>query len=696
MKFSFRSACVAATLLLISLPVSAGPLDDYYLQQFGETGNAQLQKAVLAVTPEVQQTATCGMPLKHSLRRDWNLLEASTRKVLAKQLAAPAFSGPEQTYLSPAGKFRIHYTTSGSDAVPTLAWVHTVATTFDQVVSYYASHSWQPAPTSGDVPYDVYLVDLAPQGYYGLTNSDQSVASTNHPNAYTSWMELDNNFTDPIYKPHLYTPLQSLEITAAHEYHHAIQYGYSYYFDIWYAEATSTWMEDEVYDGVNQLYSYLSASLLNTNLSLDISADISTGGGYGRWLLNRHFTELYPGQNMVLRFWEALSTVSSPHGQDIAMPPVIDSVLRTAGSSLANDFFGYAGKLYTGAWTTHPSEITSIPGVALVPTSNSYPITVTSVPSPVITLPHYSFAYFRLTPPAVPPATLQITLTRDTGITATVYRKTNNTITPYSPGADTDLIVVPGFDTASEVVLLMANTTGTDNLLAGFSTNGSPIQYSLAGTSVITTTASISPPSVTFSWHSVSGATSYEIYRSSTSSATLTFYDTTTSTSFTDTFVAKDHTYFYSIVPFKAVGLVGPSSQVTPVKVDSGSSAGSSSSNTSCFIATAAYGSYLHPRVQVLRNFRDDYLLTSVPGRAFVAFYYRHSPPLADVIARHGLLRSMTRLLLTPLVMAVAHPVISLAAFCLCALFTLSALQRRFKTNARLSKPAHAGSFQTK
>ena len=69
-----------------------------------------------------------------------------------------------------------------------------------------------------------------------------------------------------------------------------------------------------------------------------------------------------------------------------------------------------------------------------------------------------------------------------------------------------------------------------------------------------------------------------------------------------------------------------------------------------CFIATAAYGSYFAPYVKILRNFRDMVLLTNSAGQAFVDWYYRTSPPIADFIAKSEFLKGSVRIMLLPLV----------------------------------------------
>jgi len=87
----------------------------------------------------------------------------------------------------------------------------------------------------------------------------------------------------------------------------------------------------------------------------------------------------------------------------------------------------------------------------------------------------------------------------------------------------------------------------------------------------------------------------------------------------------------------------------------------SSGGGGGCFIATAAYGSYMAEDVMVLRKFRDRYMLKSDFGRKLVAFYYNSSPPIAGFIAKRPVLRTATRAALAPIVYSVKHPDITLA-----------------------------------
>jgi len=79
-----------------------------------------------------------------------------------------------------------------------------------------------------------------------------------------------------------------------------------------------------------------------------------------------------------------------------------------------------------------------------------------------------------------------------------------------------------------------------------------------------------------------------------------------------------------------------------------------------CFIATAAYGSYLDPHVQILRDFRDEVLLKNRVGQILVDYYYEYSPPIAAKISEHEGLKAATRIALTPLVFSIKYPIGSL------------------------------------
>jgi hypothetical protein len=69
-----------------------------------------------------------------------------------------------------------------------------------------------------------------------------------------------------------------------------------------------------------------------------------------------------------------------------------------------------------------------------------------------------------------------------------------------------------------------------------------------------------------------------------------------------------------------------------------------------CCIATAAYDTPMAKEIAILREFRDEYLLTNAVGRALVDVYYRVSPLMAEFITEHPSLKPIVRAGLAPAV----------------------------------------------
>jgi hypothetical protein len=143
----------------------------------------------------------------------------------------------------------------------------------------------------------------------------------------------------------------------------------------------------------------------------------------------------------------------------------------------------------------------------------------------------------------------------------------------------------------------------------------------------------------------------------------------------TDPVAVRDFNSASQVIECKVV-VATVSGITTPTTTSVGTVSSSGGGKSGCFIATAAYGSYLDPHVKVLRNFRDDVLLQSRLGTAFVKFYYKHSPPIADYIAQHESLRMLFRLLLTPVILLVKLGWISPCALFLALVGWLSRLRK--------------------
>lgn len=226
--------------------------------------------------------------------------------------------------------------------------------------------------------------------------------------------------------------------------------------------------------------------------------------------------------------------------------------------------------------------------------------------------------------------TLNVTITNGTG-----------SLTSFAAVNIASLTGVPEtFKPSSAVEMRMDGITSGDTLTVAVtfpSLPSNPLYYVMSGTNWIALTPD-----------SVSGTTvTYKIAdkKSATDTDPLALRDgNATSTTIVNTIVVG------------IAGTGGSTSGAVPQPA-SGSGGGG------CFIATAAYGSYLDPHVMVLRHFRDEVLLKNTAGTAFVKFYYAYSPPLADYIREHESLRTIFRLFLTPLIAVVKFPALLLIFF---------------------------------
>ena len=256
-------------------------------------------------SPYIPDRAVCGTPALLGLASNWHRLSKRTVEAFSTLFLRP---GSTHSVTSPGGHFKIHYSTFGSHRVDPADndrngipdYVDEVSRTFDSVWDLQINRlGYNPPPSDGDPFYDIYLRELSTQLAYGFVTSDLFDGST-----ASSYMEIDNNFTDAIYPTQ---GLDGLHVAAAHEFFHAVQFGYYASSDaVWWQELTATWMEDVAYDEVNDYYQYLSGFFSFPSASLD--AFRTTLGGariFGASVYAHHLEQVY-GADAVRKTWEVL------------------------------------------------------------------------------------------------------------------------------------------------------------------------------------------------------------------------------------------------------------------------------------------------------------------------------------------------------------------------------------------------------
>jgi hypothetical protein len=224
----------------------------------------------------------CAVGLLNRIRLHWSDWNSGQKEILQVFLQRPVLP---LSVVSPSGLFRIHYAIGGEHAVSSHDldgsgipdYVEETALAMDYSYSVEVETlGFQPPPSdlgTAGFEYDVYLIEL--NWAYGYT--EWEVQLTQDPNTYSSFIVLDNNYIG------FPTPLlDGMRVTAAHEFHHMIQMGYhirdddgeGWWDDLFIMEATSTWMEDVVYDDINDYVFYLRSFFRETNVPFDYNDGI--------------------------------------------------------------------------------------------------------------------------------------------------------------------------------------------------------------------------------------------------------------------------------------------------------------------------------------------------------------------------------------------------------------------------------------
>ena len=225
----------------------------------------------------------------------------------------------QHNLLSPSGRFRVHYDTEGHHAVsPTDSDANGIPDYIDLTLAILDSTwvleieqlGYNPPPSDnglgGGDEYDAYVVELGVgKSYYGFTYPMTGGATTT-----SSHLEIDNNYTDPGYKQT--RGLDALRVTIAHEFHHAIQFGYYAKFDgSWWQESTSTWMEEVAYPRIDDYLQYLTYFLGEPQRALN-SGPYGSLHTYGSAIFS-HFLDQHYGRDLNRLIWEELKERKSVH-----------------------------------------------------------------------------------------------------------------------------------------------------------------------------------------------------------------------------------------------------------------------------------------------------------------------------------------------------------------------------------------------
>jgi hypothetical protein len=188
---------------------------------------------------------------------------------------------------------------------------------------------------------DVYLSQIGGE-LFGYAAPDRGQATKRHriPRHLHGYLVLDNDYS--AFEFPGTKPTSDLEVTFAHEYDHILQFGYDAYQDPWFAESTATWMEDQVYNGIDDYLRYVGRWVKLWETPLTTSSIKEYGSAVWNQWLARHY-----GEAVIRKAW-AGAIDARPGGFSVSS---YERAIRAAGpSDFSRDFTRFAAAV--AEWRT--------------------------------------------------------------------------------------------------------------------------------------------------------------------------------------------------------------------------------------------------------------------------------------------------------------------------------------------------------
>lgn len=310
----------------------------------------------------------------------WPELSASAQQTVSALLARRS---TVFTYPSPSGFFLLHYDTAEDSvhAVPAADddstgvpdFVEKCAAYMDTSLQRHQDLSYLPPPADqghgGSDQYDVYFQDMV---NYGYTTPDGG-----GPNPWddrASYLVLHCNFL--IFPPNddpEGDQYGAAKVTAAHEFHHAVQWSYDYGEASWFSELDAVYMEEMIFDASNDCYNYLDNFFLYPEKALTESGYHS----YASFIFGLFIAQAFD-TSLMRACWEGALYV--PEVFDV----LSDSLLYSHGWTMDSAFAEFAvWNYFTGTRNAgaHHEEAADYPLITVGRVHSNFPITTTASPS---------------------------------------------------------------------------------------------------------------------------------------------------------------------------------------------------------------------------------------------------------------------------------------------------------------------------